>query len=1450
MLLKLKIEAQDCQDKAQKLDCLAKIFVERLKKRYPLSTKFIKQTCYEVFGCADNEGVWIWKDVYEAVEMAQVKFVGEYERVHSHQTPKERLNVFTQLLELTPTHTRRTQTQVKLQQFSTPITIAYLAFVAARITEKDVVLEPSAGNGILAAFARTVTDKIYLNEIDSGRLENLKRLFENQKISSHNAEQIDDRLDRQIKPTVILLNPPFTSHLNHSTKSSGAIWQHLKSALKRLEPNGRMILISQESVNPSSQLWRNRLVEIQTKLATVKFSAGIQSKAYYKHGCSIDTRITVFDKLPASNPLLLPEFLPPQELANLLELIKQIPARISQKLPASSLVGQSQIGSTKKSRSKRQRTVSGQLSLFNLDTVPKIAIALPKLPQITKIRQPNEVLSLRPTKVSYSTQKVRQTTADNNDLYQSYRPQNLTVEKAKDHPADLVESAAMASVMSPIPSYQPLLPMNIIESGRVSHPQIEAIIRAGEAHSKYLGRWIKRIDEQRTYYQTYTYHHPGSKPQRRGFCLGDATGTGKTTVALGIILDNFNQGRTKTVIITKTDRLFDDFCKTWIDLGGNGKDLFNLNKIKLSTPITRQSGILFTTYSTIRGKAREEKPTRIDQICTWLGDEFDGVIAFDECHEMANAVAKETTRGRGKASRQGLAGMKLQNHVPEARVVYLSATVAASVENLGYLSRLGLWQEKAMPFDSREEFIGKIQQGGIAAQEIVSRDLKTLGLYMARSLSFAGVEYHTVEHKLTPNQIEIYSTYAEAFRAIYEDLTGILEDKDGRGKYIDLQTRSRFEGAKQEFFKQLITAMKVPTLITEMEKDLANGHCPVVQIVSTHEASLSRRLMSVPRSEYRDVEIDMTPREIIIDYLNHAFPVCLLQEVEENGQKNLQIVTDTDGNPIISREAEQRRDRLIGEILKLEPIETALDGIINHFGVDRVAEVTGRSQRLIRYSEDGILKTKVQERSGRDNIVEANAFQDGKKDILIFSYAGGTGANYHADLSRDNTRLRVHYLLEAGFSATKAVQGLGRTHRSNQKQPPVIKLVTSNVYGEKRFISSIARRLASLGALTKGQSATGSNQLFTSEDNLESPYARKALDNLLNDIFYGLVADFKAEQFACETGIVLGRDNQRFSKAVPMKTFLNRLLALPIDRQNRLFSVLDSRIQHEIELAKEAGTYETGVETITAKELKIVSSEVLWTHKETGAETIAHKIERHDLRSITSVAEILKTAEERNGEFVWNSRSENVALAIQTYSLTNSKTGEVKHRKKLITPTGYSTLFDKEYARSSWQSIPETEFCRLWQQTIDRVPKVIISHFYMLTGLLLPIWDALEEEQNVKIWRLITTDTKESLVGRVVGDTGIARLYRRFSKELDLSASDLVAALLSSKQPQVIAKSWRLKLSTVAGSQRYEVIGWKHSQIDRLLHYGCFEEQINYRIRIFIPVSQAVEIVDKLKNAA
>ena len=154
-------------------------------------------------------------------------------------------------------------------------------------------------------------------------------------------------------------------------------------------------------------------------------------------------------------------------------------------------------------------------------------------------------------------------------------------------------------------------------------------------------------------------------------------------------------------------------------------------------------GVLFAIYATLRSPSRQGKPSRLDQIVESLAgslDEedrhaFDGVIVFDEAHAKANAAGSKGERGEVKPSQQGRAGLRLQNALPDARIAYVSETGATTVPSLAYASRLGLWVAGETPFETRTEFVSAMEAGGVAAMEVVARDLMALGLYLEGSRS-------------------------------------------------------------------------------------------------------------------------------------------------------------------------------------------------------------------------------------------------------------------------------------------------------------------------------------------------------------------------------------------------------------------------------------------------------------------------------------------------------------------------------------------------------------------------------------------------------------------------------------------------------------------------------------------------------------------------------------------
>src|ERR1700689_440645 len=338
-----------------------------------------------------------------------------------------------------------------------------------------------------------------------------------------------------------------------------------------------------------------------------------------------------------------------------------------------------------------------------------------------------------------------------------------------------------------------------------------------------------------------------------------------------------------------------------------------------------------------------------------------------------------------------------------------------------------------------------------------------------------------------------------------------------------------------------------------------------------------------------DVHITTDAREYVCDYLAHSFPTQLFEPfTDDDGNLSSRPVV-RDGQPVQCREAIERRERLIEHLAALPPVQGALDQIVR------------KGERLV-----------VENRAGAANLAEAQAFMDDAKRILVFSDAGGTGRSYHADLAAKNRRLRVHYLLEPGWKGDAPIQGLGRTNRTNQAHPPLFRPVATNVKAEKRFLSTIARRLDTLGAITRGQRQTGGQGFFRPEDNLESPYARDALRQLYLLLFQGKVEGCSHDAFEATTGLKLTDEGGLRDELPPITTFLNRLLALTIGLQNILFTAFEQLLATRIEGAIASGSYDVGLETLTANSLTVTDRRTIYTHPGTGAETRLLTIARRE----------------------------------------------------------------------------------------------------------------------------------------------------------------------------------------------------------------------------------------------
>lgn len=1434
------------------------------------------------FGGSMAQGVYSAQDLANAAEFGVNKFMDAHPE--TYLPIEERVANTAKVAAKIPTQTRRSDEKVALQQFSTPPDYALAAAWAAGIRGTDTVLEPSAGTGSLAVMARNEGAKsVAVNEIDPARAALLKALgFKN--VTTEDAEQLDNILPESVRPTVVVMNPPFSAAGNRGVKKdlmTGA--RHIEQALARLQPGGRLVAIVGRGMGFKTPTFNHWWGLIRGRYS-VKANIAVSGEVYRKYGTSFDTRLLVIDNTGPT--LAQPVQGEADSIHALVKLLgdvrdarsgsaeqgvpEQAPAvatdvgpKGAPGAPASGngaretggRAGTTRVGrpsgptervqaergegpaglsggeqSPDAGRGREPGAVPAGNEAEGADRGGNGAAAEPAREPVGPERElpPDAVEPDDPATLDVIQQASQQGKAED-AVYETYTPQALPFKKAGGHPTPLVQSAAMGSVDFPKLTYRPKLPASVTDTGALSAAQLETVAYAGQAHSTML-------TDGKT---------------RRGFFIGDGTGVGKGREIAGIIADNFNQGRKKAIWVSKNKKLLDDATRDWTGVGGKPEQIVSLMKTKPSDKIGAKEGIVFLTYDTLKSGAtfapnatirtRKKTGARVDQLTGWLPKDFDGVIAFDEAHGMGNALPLKGERGVSDPSARALAGLMIQREFPNARIVYVSATGATEVQNLAYAERLGLWGEGS-PFANSTEFTSKIGSGGLAAMELVARDLKAMGIYTSRSLSMRDVKYDRLEHALTGEQRAIYDKLAEGWQHVLRNIYEAIEitKADGKAKSAAL---SRFWSMQQLFFNQVMTSMQMPTLMRSIDADLGRGDAVVLQIVNHYgsrlDAALSDAAESGEDSEFAD--IDLTPKQAMIDMVRNAFPVQQYEEYEdpETGSKGKRPVVDSKGKPVENKAAVAARDRLIEELQSIRVPNGPVDYLMEHLGAEKIAEVTGRSKRIL--FEDG--RQKVENRNPDiANKAEISAFMNDKKRVLLFSMAGGTGASYHADLGAKNQRLRRHYVVQAGWIADNAIQGFGRTHRTNQKQAPEYVLVSTDLPGHKRFVSSIARRIEQLGALTKGQRQAGAS-VFNESDNLEGPYSAAAVRGLFTDIMNNKIPGLAIDNAEHELGLQGLFDEKtgglNTSKLPKIQQFLNRILSATVERQSLWFGAFQARLEQQIQAAIARDELDTGLQEYKAKSVSQKAVTVVYTDPKTGSETKLYKLEATHPRPRITWAAISRSPRAR--EFYQNIRSGKLWGASDVWNKTE-KSGAVT---RAITLTGPGLTHNVVAAADLhdakvWRKVGNRDEAKtLWKEGYDAAPATREEDLNLLSGMLLPIWNRLPDRGT--IYR-VTLDNGERLIGRQVSDEDLPETMERLGvgrPKIELTPEQTIDTVVRKKTAITLSNGWRLIPTQVAGETRIWLTGPSFYDEKPLFAKGVFAETHGYQRRYFVPTGEA-----------
>lgn len=1004
------------------------------------------------------------------------------------------------------------------------------------------------------------------------------------------------------------------------------------------------------------------------------------------------------------------------------------------------------------------------------------------------------------------------------------------------HPGLIVETPGLANVAPPPITYRPSLPHSLNNLGLISEVQFERVIYAGQAHEQRLANGA-----------------------RAGISIGDGTGAGKTSSLAGIILDNWFRGNKKTIWFSvKTDLI--EAVREEFERLGFKIPIRLINDYTPEQNILLREGIIFCTYKSLIAKSKTGE-RRIDQIMRWLGG--GGLEIFDEGHRAKHAFADEN----GKATQTGQAVLEVQDPIkyPDVRVVYSSATAASEVKHLAYQIRLGLWgMGTSFPLGFAQ-FAEEIEAGGVGAMEMVARDLKAMGRYFCGNLSYGidpdsglAVEYREVIHPLTPKQREMYNNMARAWQEVLKNFNRAL-DITNSSKISRRYVVGQFWAEHQRCFRNLITAFKVPTIIREIENALGQQQSIVVSITGTGEAQTKKQISRAIDEEEAIDDLDFSPRETLSRLVENCFPTKVFQEETDNqsGTTVYVPVLDESGQQLESRVALELKRELLDRLSLLEIPEHPLDQLVNYFGTENVAEMTGRKKRLIK-TLSGRFEYRARQIPGVPNrlinLHEKNCFQNKDKRIAIMSEVASTGDSLHASRKARNQQRRYHIAAELKWSADKQVQDFGRTHRTDQTFPPIYALVFTELGGEKRFSATIARRLGNMGALTKGdRKAEKAGNL--DKYNLESKTGRAALNVVFTRILNGeeIIGLENPRQTLIDMGLLKAgseRDEITPSERTNIPRFLNRLLSLEVERQNALFDYFYQTFLETIEHLKAKGKIEDGMEDLKASSVKMLESpQVFYTDALTGAQTIYYKLE------ITVPTRPAKFEEisQFDGVYFYENRSSGEFVAVrQTLAHTDPETGERFQMVSVSKPSGYNLIYIRESELDArYKIVPKSRARAWWQTEQAKIPPTEQKTVHLLSGALLPIWKNLKKLQQtgLNIVRT-TTDDGVRLVGVNIAADTIKEIRRTFGiwQSAAGTAEEIIRTVREENEIVELIADVRIRPARFQGVSVVEICPSSYQQICELRETALINIIQNSRNRFFLPESEnlALDALEKV----
>lgn len=1088
----------------------------------------LRKRASEVGMDVDNEGrsdILLQELVEDGLVGAAREVVNKY-----GSESKDSYDLICKLYDMQPTIAARSSNRIKMQQYSTPLPMAWnAAHFAMSGKQGGKVLEPTAGNGMLV-FA-VPANQVHANELDETRVNNLRE----QGFAEVTQQDATEPFEGGKQYDAIIANPPFGSReaVDYDGKMiPGLDPQITLNALSSMNDDGKAAII----IGGNMEYAKNGSIKSMKPFFTylydhynVKGVVDMDGKLYAKQGTTFPTRMILIDGRRSEEERAQTTVYPPVEsnavakVSSFEELYNTVNDIINSKektngteilhsrereplsvnnRPSGDTEGNRRTEQPRKndargrgnksegSKEQGERVLSGErgTSAGAGETRNEVAGSEqsgsrrsnePAVQRVGRERVLTERMGLKeePKKRSLTEEKL------------PYRPHNTAFSLNSVGPSAMVE--AMDKILTQIEKENGSIDEFVRKE--LGYDTIE------EAHQALAAEQMDSV--AMAIYQM---------KKGQALIIGDQTGVGKGRQMAALIRWAVKHGE-KPIFITQKADLFSDIYRDLVDVGSGDLVPFIFNS----------DGAMVDSNGNVVHKPLSASAMSKVFASGELPDSYDfAVLTYSQVNtgdaisqkEAEEAAKKSGTRAKkSKASKEGKptpkatflrsiakdnylfldeshtaagssnTGAYLQSILKSAKAAtFASATFAKRPDTMPlYAIRTAMSQAKIEP----EKLISIIEKGGVTLQEIMSRELTNAGQMVRRERDMSDVktDWKTIDDPATVKRArENYDKTIQAFNAIIKFQNDFVKPKiDDLDQSLAIVAQSA--GVKKGTDKMGVENVPFASKTYNYTKQL--------MLALKVDAIADEVEKEIKAGRHPVIALESTMESTIKDYnageviKEPTFSASLLKGLDSVMQYTIK---DEDGKETHARyapndlgksgeEAYYNLQKLIRESTSdifISPLDAIIERL--HEKGYKVGELTGRNLYVER-NENG--EVVVKRRTDKDKKKMQRDFNSGNLDVLILNKSAFTGISLHASEKFKDQRQRTLIIAQPLSDINDYMQMIGRIDRTGQVHRGYYINLGLPVPAENRFLMMLSTKLKSLNANTTTSQDSKSNEV-------------------------------------------------------------------------------------------------------------------------------------------------------------------------------------------------------------------------------------------------------------------------------------------------------------------------------------------------------------------------------------